>query len=143
MAWFSTVTHLLTLTILREEAKPNKTPRILRITAMGALIFMIVYGMVPIGYTMTFNYSYPGTPIWCLFHPGIMSAGLEVASAGGPLTYNWEYLVFSSGILILGFMTRVLLLFSTSIFHLLVGVFHIPKQEPWRSIEAKFVQLKK
>jgi hypothetical protein len=140
MAWFSSVTHLLTLTILREEAKPNKTLRIVHITAMGALIFMILYGMVPIGYTITFgNITLPGTPIWCLFHRDLIGNGVDYP---GILPYNWEYLLFSGGILILGFMTRVLLLFSTSILHLLVGLFHIPKQEPWRSIEAKFVQLK-
>jgi hypothetical protein len=76
MAWFSSVAHLPTLAILREEAKPNKTLKIVRTTAMGALIFMIVYGIVPIGYTMALlNTFLPSTPTWCLFHPGVLEGG--------------------------------------------------------------------
>jgi hypothetical protein len=143
MAWFSTVTHLLTLTILREEAKPNKTLRIIRITAMAALILMIVYGMVPIGYTMTLTGIWPSTPTWCFFHPGVTEdVAVQESGVWQSLSYNWEYMLFSGGILILGFLTRVLLLFSTGILHLLGAVFQIPGKETWRSIEGQLVRLK-
>lgn len=35
LAWFSTMTHILTLTVLREKMRSNKIIRILRIVLMG------------------------------------------------------------------------------------------------------------
>jgi hypothetical protein len=78
LAWFSTMTHLITLTVLREEIRPNSAIKTLRIISMGVLIVMLTFTIIPIGYigyitndgsSLQIGNSFPTE---CLYHPSIV-----------------------------------------------------------------------
>lgn len=70
LAWFSTITHLLTLTILRDEVRLNKPIRVFRILGMGILLVFLIYALIPIGFF--YNSKLPRNfPAWCLYNPSV------------------------------------------------------------------------
>jgi hypothetical protein len=113
LAWFSTVTHLITLTVLREEVRSNKPIKIFRTVGMRILVVMLICVMAPIGY-LTSPFPPPiAFPAWCLYQPGIEWVDLE----SGPLNkqYNWLYIVIALNILIFNYFIQVVLFFSENI----------------------------
>jgi membrane-associated HD superfamily phosphohydrolase len=120
LAWLFTVTHLITLTVLRDQRPSDVHLKILRSSGMGALMVLLLCAMWPVGYLTTaqatiysLQSSFPG----CLYKPSITWKD----QYGSLLTksYNWFYILLAYGLIIFSFATRVLLLFSehTSIAH--------------------------
>ncbi|KAH6673284.1 hypothetical protein B0J14DRAFT_668158, partial [Halenospora varia] len=138
LAWFSTITHLITLTVLREELQTNMPIKILRITGMAVLITMLICVMGPVGYLISDTNGIPNTfPAWCLYHPGIeWKSGKHLLGK----RYNWLYQLFAMGLLIYSFLTRLVLLLSQSGG---VGsfVFRIPVGQPWKYTEERLEKL--
>jgi len=106
LAWFSTITHLLTLTTLRSEPIeggkkfPSKI-NILRASIMFVLTSMVCCMLYPIGYLTSSNSLSPEYPTLCLYR--------QITPTG--LSYNILYIILTMGILVFGSLTRVRLLF--------------------------------
>jgi predicted PurR-regulated permease PerM len=77
LAWFSTMTHILTLTVMRDTVRMNQALRILRIISMGILVVLLICVMAPIGCLvspLSADGLYPITPefpTWCLYRPSV------------------------------------------------------------------------
>lgn len=137
LAWLSTVTHLITLTALREEFRSNQFHRILRVIAMGVLALMLICVMVPIGYLETPLKLPIALPAWCLHHP---STEWHDSSDNHVMRkpYNWVYIALAIGILVFTYCTRVAMLFSKNVAHALL---RIPSGQPWKFIDKKLENL--
>jgi hypothetical protein len=129
LAWFSTFTHVTTLAALRGEDRFNKTIRKLRIVGMAVLVTMIICISYSLGWTsgtVANDETYQGAslpasfPALCLYRPGIPWGYSTADSGSGDLsivmvvTYNWPYTALTVAILLLGFLSRVLLLYFDS-----------------------------
>ncbi|KAE8441095.1 hypothetical protein EG329_005890 [Mollisiaceae sp. DMI_Dod_QoI] len=153
LAWFSTMTHILTLTVLREKIRLEKrlAMKFLRISMMGCLVVMLVCVMAPVGY-LTSAYGYWGSddpvfgsiplefPAWCLFH-GSSEWKDEIGKPmihTAPYGYNTTYIVLSVGLIVYGYTFRVILLFSGSMARFLL---RIPPGQPWILLESAWSKL--
>jgi hypothetical protein len=144
--WFSAFTHIITLTVLREDcswktlsreriqdkdfkAKKIRNEKIIRncrVFAMLILLIMLVIALYPVGYITT-NTSVPANlPAWCLYHPNLPWY------FSNNVGYNWLYITFTFGILFLSWSTRVLLLF----------VHHLSDIIPFRKKKTKSIRSK-
>ncbi|KFY82344.1 hypothetical protein V500_10610 [Pseudogymnoascus sp. VKM F-4518 (FW-2643)] len=131
LAWFSSVTHLTTLTFLRRYIHDNRVVRILRLVLMLVLMIMLAVALIPTGGECGLeNYSpwgpssytydmkiesyesespvYPGSPAKCCF-----LAMSDKASFIGT-THKFDVMMISEALLIGSTLTRVLKLFRTS-----------------------------
>jgi len=102
LAWFSTLTHLSCLTVLRNQLCVKKGERAWRILGMAAVLIMLLVAMVPTG-----NYDWiqtveptpaPRDYAYCYFHVGRRDAVDE---------FTYASMVTSTIILSLAFATRV------------------------------------
>jgi len=75
LAWFSFVTHLTTLTMLRTHLQKNPPQRAWRLVWMTILAIMLICGLWSTGYLDWYHGPFMfGFPAWCLFHwPDSMS----------------------------------------------------------------------
>ena len=136
LAWFSTVTHLITLTVLIDQRPSDIHLKILRSSGMGALMVLLLFAMWPVGYLTTdeqFFYPLQSLPAWCLYQPSI-----DWKNQYGdliPKSYNWAYILLAYGFIIFSFSTRVILLFSehTSIVN---GIFRSRVDRLWTYLEG-------
>mgnify|MGYP001585796952 CR=1 FL=1 len=114
LAWYSSVTHLCTLTFLRRYFQANPGIRMLRMILMLLLAVTLVVALLPTGGTCglpdNFNKGFfPGAPAKCCFllmgrrHGFITDDGSSVAS-----------LIASELLLIISSSTRAIKLFKTS-----------------------------
>jgi hypothetical protein len=130
LAWFSSVTHLTTLTFLRRYIHDNHAIRMLRLVLMLALMLMLAVALIPTGgdcglqaystdylgsgfYGLT-SYTdkgpvYPGSPAQCCF-----SAMSNKASFIGTNKMNLDLMIISEVLLICTSLSRVLKLFRSS-----------------------------
>jgi hypothetical protein len=136
LAWFSTVTHLITLTVLRDQKPSDVHLKSLRAAGMGTLMVLLLCAMGPIGYLTNDPFSQPpqAFPAWCLYQPSLTwndQSGLELLKS-----YNWLYILLANSLIIFSFATRVVLLFSTktSITHM---IFRSRSDEPWNYLEER------
>jgi hypothetical protein len=134
LAWFSTMTHLITLTVLRADVRSNGAIRSLRIISMGALIVMLIYTIVPIGYITNDKWVLQprnSFPVCCLYKPSLLWVDTLTSKQIYP-SYNWLYVSIAISILFFSFLTRVQALWTDS--SLLRTLLRIPKDEPWKSM---------
>lgn len=157
LAWFSTMTHILTLTVLRGSMREQSSlaMRALRIVLMGCLVVMLSCIMAPMGYANS-AYGYWGFtntttsqtlgpipmefPAWCLYHPSLKwedENGLPMMHKG-TFGYNTSYGVLTLGIILYGYTSRVLLLFPASISRLRL---RISFGQPWLALESGLAKL--
>jgi hypothetical protein len=160
LAWFSTMTHILTLTVLRQkmQLKSSLVVKSLRIILMGCLVVLLACVMAPLGYISS-AYGFYGLgnlgyeddqiqgpipaefPAWCLYHPSIEwdgEDGLPILNTGS-LGYNKTYIAFTLGVIIYGYTSRVLLLFPGLVSE---SFLRIPPGQPWVSFELVLEKLK-
>lgn len=92
LAWFSSLTHLTTLTSLRKYFQTRPALRICRIIGMGVVVLMLCAALGSTGY----EYRSPANfPAWCLYHPPLGA-------------YNFEYIIIAICILGVSFLTRII-----------------------------------
>jgi hypothetical protein len=143
LALFSTMTHILTLTVLREKMRSNKTIRILRIVLMGCLAVLLIFVMAPIGY-LTSSAGLIDIPLdfpaWCLYHPSVAWESEEggLIHHTGPAGYNFIYSILALGVIVYSYTSRVLLLFPGLVSR---SMLRIPTGQPWTSMESKMAAL--
>jgi hypothetical protein len=141
------MTHILTLTILRQKVGSNQAIKILRVILMGILVVLLVCVMAPVGYLTAeipeFTANYTGIPLgfpaWGLYHPSLE----WLDETDNPILhtvagYNIIYSVLTMGVIIYGYFSRVLLLFPA---FLTRSLLRIPAGQPWALIEVGLVQL--
>jgi len=143
LAWFSTVTHLITLTVLRDEVRSNKPIRIFRLVGMTVLMLMLVCVMATVGYLVTESPPPPHFPAWCLYHSSQNWKFLDTLEGdiSGTKFYNTFYIAPVIGVLIYTFVTRMVLLSfnSTDISRF---VLRISQGQPRKSMESVILRLK-
>ena len=112
LAWFSSITHLTTLTCLRHYFRERPTLRIWRITCMAITAVLLATSLVPTGYSG--SYEDPSVPAWCLYQLGIVHPGLDSVGDRVSLEYNALYIALTLSLLVLSYSSRVLLLMPTT-----------------------------
>lgn len=122
-AWFSTVTHLITLTAMKDELPKSQrlNPlRIVRLICMGILISMLIVALYPMGWVNSPTYYPDSFPAWCYYAKDLdwrrniawESPTRENTADDWELIdktdYNWLYCALSCLLLLYTFLTRVL-----------------------------------
>ena len=119
LAWFSSLTHLTTLTALREYFRKRVTLAVVRTIFMGLNLILLVVAMVPVGYSTPVFVS--PAPAICLFklnlpwdQLGIMSSPTEQSSAGYSATISFDgaLIAITWTFLLISYLTRVIRLYS-------------------------------
>lgn len=107
LAWFSSITHLTTLTCLRHYFHRRPALTIWRILLMGITVAMLATAIGSTGYLgiQSFSLSYPA---WCLFHPNLMEEPGDRKSQFGDLYYNNVYVVATQSFLAVSYATRLI-----------------------------------
>lgn len=114
LAWFSTVTHLSGLTVLRTYLNDYKWAKYFRVVLMLALLILLIIGLIPTGY---FDNTYPASQAVCYFDAIYGNRRFESDTSyysGSPRvqeSQSWQAMVFSVILLISGFLTRCVKLF--------------------------------
>lgn len=145
LAWFSAITHLLTLTILREEVRSKKPIRYFRLFGMGLLAIMLICTSAPLGYFASFNPPSLSLPAWCLYHADLKWYGPErppfpSKTPESEKTYNWVFITSTLGLLAYSFCTRAIILFKKN--ESSHAVFRMPSGQPWIGIEDRLEKLR-
>lgn len=158
LAWFSTMTHLLTLTVLRDEVRSNTPIRIFRIIGMAVLILMLMVAMFPIGYIVGGPQFPLNFPALCLWKPSLDWGWWETGI--DPEGFQWSilvekrwpypldkkyaslYVAFTLAVLVYGFASRSILLLSET-FSLSRTLLRIPTDQPWKGAESILLKLGK
>lgn len=112
LAWFSSVTHITTLTFLRRYIHDNRGIRILRLVLMLALMLLLAIALIPTGGECgldSYPPRYPGSPAKCCF-----LAMSDKADFIGSNKNNFNFMVISEALLIGSSLTRVSKLFRSS-----------------------------
>lgn len=144
LAWFSAMTHLLTLSVMRHEIQSRKTIRLIRVVGMGVLVVLLLCAQAPIGYVVQIGNGFQSWfPAWCLYHPNVdwLESGDDLVGKGGidAPTFNWPYVLIASCILLFGYASRARLLYTSryGISDLLPRLFRISGGQPWDWIEQR------
>ncbi|KAE9366901.1 hypothetical protein N431DRAFT_487371 [Stipitochalara longipes BDJ] len=114
LVWFSSFTHLATLTLLRKYLKDNSVLKWTRLFAMSVLIGLLIFALVPTGsriwleegYSLGVSAINAGVPALCFLRfqvPGSHFGGEQGTSV-----------IFSIMVLFLSYATRVVKMFSWS-----------------------------
>ena len=119
IAWFSSVTHLTTLTCLRYYFQKRRGLKILRLISMAVTAGMLSCALASTGYLGDNDLSYD-YPAWCLFHRKLLRTTDQGHSEGNGQTtegddwtgyYNTVYVVLVLFFLCVSYGVRVILLF--------------------------------
>ena len=110
LAWFSSITHLTTLTCLRHYFHCRPTLRIWRILLMVITMAMLACAIGSTGFLgdQKFSLSYPA---WCVYHPNLVREPFGKKSQFGDLYYNNMYIAITLSYLSVSYATRFTQLF--------------------------------
>ena len=121
LVWFSSITHLATLTSLRRYFRERPALRLWRIICMAITAGMLSYALVFTAFelnlpgTPTSSYlSSLGYPAWCYLHPRELEKAVNAYSQAGNtgyLLYNSPYVVLVMTFLVVSYSTRTIRLF--------------------------------
>lgn len=100
LAWFSSVTHLTTLTSLRAHFREHPVMAFWRVLFMGVMLLLLVIALVPTGYFSDTSGNTESYPAICLY------------SEGKLFPFNKPVVAFSLIILLTSYPTRVVKLFT-------------------------------
>jgi hypothetical protein len=104
LAWFSSITHLITLTSLRSDTTLRKEFKWARIVLMGLLNVFLIVTITPTGHLWT-NAKIPnGFPAICLFRRDTDWRDYEDQPI--PHDFNLTYILLSVFVLGFGYITR-------------------------------------
>ncbi len=103
LAWFSSITHLTTLTCLRHYFQERPALRIWRLIWMAITAIMLSVSLVSTGYIRPYETD-PSYPAWCLYHQ----------YNSGTADYNSWYIGITFSFLSISYMTRVVQLFPVA-----------------------------
>lgn len=121
LVWFSSITHLATLTSLRRYFRERPVLRLWRIICMGITAGMLSYALIFMAYQPVFpdgtDWSSPmflAYPAWCFLHLHELDNAVKAYSQVGHTahgSYNRPYIVLIMTFLVVSFFTRTIRLF--------------------------------
>ena len=100
LSWYSSLTHLTTLTMLRQHFRNNRGARIGRAIIMSVMAILLVLALLPSGDAL----SSPAEPALCAFNR-LMARDPQNRYEFEPL-YNGPAMIISITILFSGYLTR-------------------------------------
>ena len=107
LAWFSSITHLATLTFLRDYLLTHRGMAKFRTIFMGVVVVLLAVALIPMGYIPSVRHI--GTPAICMFSKkGRLEASGDFV---GFFDYNFPFVFLSMGFLIPIYIWRVTNLF--------------------------------
>lgn len=126
LAWFSSLTHLLTLTSLRDYLRTRLKVAIWRAVLMGIVVILLAVALGPTGYVSE-SRSIMATPAICLFsieRKSEVEASLTAWKAQLPEnemnqspydfgSFNLPLVVLSIGFLVMSYIENIVALFTT------------------------------
>ena len=106
LTWFSSLTHLTTLTVLRQYFRDNPDPRLWRAVLMLAMVTLLGFALLPSGDDLWFTSDeyMAGVPALCLFRR-LIARSLEEPSSFD--VYTSSSMLISVLVLFLGYLTRL------------------------------------
>ena len=110
LSWFSSITHLTTLTCLRRYFQERPALRLWRLFSMTVVAAMLSCAMISTGWVGS-NDLPASLPAQCLYHP---SAIIEVTSgeiSWNNLEYDKVYVALSMGLLGTSYVSRMIQMF--------------------------------
>ena len=114
LAWFSSLTHLATLTSLRDYFRSHQRKALRRVAFIGLVLVLLIVALGPAGYIPQYlgdgGYLI-GAPMECFFSSTRIEEVKE--SEDGSVSYNKAMTVFSIMFLLVNFITRVIEIFPT------------------------------
>ena len=127
LVWFSSITHLATLTSLRHYFRKRPALRLWRISCMAITVGMLSYALIFTGFepilSPAFGPAYPnilGYPAWCYLHPRELELAVEAYSRAedsgdsGYVLYNGRYIALMMIFLVMSCVTRTIRLFPVA-----------------------------
>ena len=121
LVWFSSITHLATLTSLRRYFRKRPVLRLWRMICMAITAGMLSYALIFTGYEPILSpasgsaYSnILGYPAWCYLHPRELELAVEAYSQAGDtgyVQYNSPYIALIMTFLAVSYVTRTIRLF--------------------------------
>ena len=124
LVWFSSITHLATLTSLRRYFRKRPALRLWRITCMAITAGILSYAVIFTGFeailSPAFGSAYPnilGYPALCYLHPRELELAVEAYSRvgdSGYVLYNFPYIVLMMTFLVVSYATRTIRLFPVA-----------------------------
>jgi hypothetical protein len=126
LAWFSSTTHLITLTALRSYFRKRVTLTYWRVFFMGCLVVLLGAALGPTGFVYFLNPGVAGllpmsVPALCLFSStGPQEAYQALESQGYPggelylHAFNWLYILLALLFLVVSYLSRVSSLFRST-----------------------------
>ena len=118
LAFFSSTTHLTTLTCLRTYFKVRRILRLIRLLSMAVVAVMLACALYSTGYLNGIPTSPDlaklemSFPAWCLYHRDAMH---EYQKDNGIINFNSAYIVIVLTYLSFSYLTRSIHLFSDSL----------------------------
>lgn len=106
LAWFSSLTHLTTLTSLRGYFRKRPKLAFWRLFFMGANLALLMAAMAPTGYAAT-PFSSISIPARCLFTE-------HLDKIGSSSSFNMPLIILTFLFLLTSYITRVIKLFTSS-----------------------------
>lgn len=122
LAWFSSLTHLTTLTFLRHRLRQQRDMAISRAVLMGTIVLLLAVSLGPAGFSLQDSNSYEeqdsyqinAIPAICLFHESsvrLVEESLELHTETS-IVYNIPTVVLSITYLVISYLTRVVRIFK-------------------------------
>ena len=118
LAWFSSLTHLATLTSLRDYFRDRPTMAFCRAGFMGVVLILLAVSFGTTGYVPQFRSSESlSWPAECLFSPASMSkVGFSDTEMYLDLEarprFNITWIVLSIALLVISYLTRIVRIFN-------------------------------
>jgi hypothetical protein len=112
LAWFSSITHLACLTLLRNHLYNHSAQRLWRLLCMAALVILLTVALA-----FTGGYDWTSPEAWSSFGEDVILSMADPAmchlSSDSRLTMVYYGMVFSILLTVFGFVTRIIKLYKT------------------------------
>lgn len=110
LAWFSSLTHLSCLTLLRSHLYTRTSERAWRLFAMGAMAGLLVIGL---GFTGRYSWAYGIHVAEEDSGPGPLDQAICYLDVKAENTYTFWSMIFSVALIIMAFVSRIVKLHRT------------------------------
>ena len=118
LVWFSSITHLATLTSLRRYFRERPALRIWRMICMGLTVGMLSYALVFTAYDPMIARgsdvpfpNFDAYPAWCFLHPHELDSAVKAYSQALYVSYDSPYIALVMAFLVVSYATRTIRLF--------------------------------
>ena len=105
LAWFSSLTHLTTLTVLRQYFRDNPGPRLWRSILMLVMVSMLGFALLPTGDYEWLQYGWAGQPALCYFKRLVAQSPIDHFETD---LYQTSSMITSITVLFFGYLTRLI-----------------------------------